>query len=84
MIIDPIFGDFLVKFVLPIILAMITMYAFGARRRTPHPLLLAVIGELVHKDTFDADSLVRIGLLKPQDDPTLNPLEVVKLLRGGS
>lgn len=84
MYIDPIIIDFLTGFVLPILLAVVVLYSTGMRRRTPHPMLLAVIGELVLKDIFDADSLLRIGVLKPEPEPSMSPVELIKLLRGGA
>lgn len=84
MTLDPVFSDFLTKFVLPIIVSTLLMFAFGAqgRSRKPHPMLLAVIGELVANGTFDAKNLVNIGVLKPEPENMINPVDVLKLLRG--
>lgn len=84
MTIDPIFAEFLIKFILPIVMAAIMMITFGQRRRTPHPLTLALIALMVKKDMLDADDLVSLKLLEPEPELSLNPADMMKMLsRGG-
>lgn len=83
MTLDPIFQEFLIKFVLPIAMTMIMMFTFGQRRRTPHRLTLDLIALMVKKDMLDGADLVSLRLLEPEPEPSLNPADMMKLLSKG-
>lgn len=73
------------NYIMPVVTAVSMAFAYGAqsRSRRPHPMLLAVIGELVAVDVFKANNLINIGVLKPEPETSIDVGALVKALRGG-
>jgi hypothetical protein len=85
MTLDPVIADLLKSFVFPVIewSGIILAIYIQVRERKPHPLIYAMMRELVVVGTFKADNLINMGILKDKSDPVFNPLELIKILKGG-
>lgn len=81
---DTLFIDFTKNFLIPLMTWLSVFFAFSAQGRSkrPHPMLLATIQELVNEGVFKADNLLNIGVLKQEPELHIDPIEVIKLLKG--
>lgn len=85
MTLDPLVADIIKNFILPVITWTGVIYAFNLQNRNqkPHPITYGIVKELVVVGTFKAENLINIGMLEPEKQTDISPLEMLRLIRGG-
>lgn len=85
MTIDPVLIEVLQNFIFPVMTWTGVIYAFNVqgKNRRAHPMLYGIVKELVAEGVFKADNLLNIGVLEEENESEINPLDMLKLLKGG-
>lgn len=85
MTLDPVVVEILQNFVFPVMTWTGVIYAFNVqgRNRRAHPMTYGIVRELVAVGVFKADNLLNIGVLEDESGSEINPLDMLKLIKGG-